>query len=303
MATFRAGKEDLLRSGVELQQGGAEITAIDAHEQTLSSVEEKSETRCKGITKAHLISCIHWMLTASLVVTVIQMKITVKNSDDTLYTTTFSPFIAPASSAQLSTLIPTGDPTEFPTEFQTSMPASNHPTKEPTNKPTKSPTLQPTISLYESYIGDYKMSAQPTNHGRWLLCDGSYLNVTDYPKLFGIIGYNFGNLSFLFGLPNATDRVIGIDGNINPIGTMKGDETVNLTEANMPPHTHYIGTIGGNLYAQDTWSYLKVADPNSYEYWYTYPNKFKSGNGSGNSTSVNIMQPTVFVGNLFIYAD
>ena len=61
---------------------------------------------------------------------------------------------------------------------------TDNPSQIPSSNPTMKPTLQPTQHI-ETYIGDYKISAQNESHGGWKLCDGSFLDSEDYPELFG----------------------------------------------------------------------------------------------------------------------
>ena len=178
------------------------------------------------------------------------------------------------------------------------------------------PTLQPTID--EHWIGDYKISAQISNHGKWLLCDGSFVDINTYPQLFDLIGYSFGNSSSLFALPDAADRVVGIDGNSNTIGTFTGNEEISLQEDNLPSHWHWLASDSGcnsdNDFTSGSTTYLSWAcadsslisnSVNRYSFRPnidTEPSAYQSGS-VGNGTAFNIMQPTLFVGNLFIYGD
>ena len=189
------------------------------------------------------------------------------------------------------------------------------PTNPPTTDiPSMSPTMSPTID-YNAIpdIGDYKISARNSSHGNWILCDGSHLDPNEYPKLFGIIGYSFGAQIIgtvnRFVLPNPLDRVIGMAGT-NTLGTETGSETVTLSEANLPSHSHMLArnTVSGDIsYSSSTYPYLAVSNnegDRSYDLYATAnaPNWFDSGY-TGSGSAVDIIQPTVFIGNLFIYAD
>ena len=41
-------------------------------------------------------------------------------------------------------------------------------------------------------IGDYKISAQKTDHDNWMLCDGRAIKMTKYNQLFGLLSTKFG---------------------------------------------------------------------------------------------------------------
>eukprot|EP01084_Bolivina_argentea_P158120 275485_1 len=186
---------------------------------------------------------------------------------------------------------------------------TQHHSEYPTNKP----SLQPIIdhSIYENFIGDFKISAQNTSHENWILCDGSLIDSTEYPQLFNVIGYSFGSFSeypSLFRLPNATDHVVGINGHSYTMGKMIGNKEISLTENNLPSHSHYLLNSGNCATATTTsYSYLSATCfPNNWDNYRlgssnNIPNTLKSGT-VGSGTAINIMQPTVFVGNLFIYA-
>eukprot|EP01083_Nonionella_stella_P156730 507882_1 len=200
-------------------------------------------------------------------------------------------------------------------------------TLEPTLSPlissemhTNSPSTQPSVGyfVHENHVGDYKVSSQNSNHSNWLLCDGSFLHSKDYPKLFAVIGYSFGSFTdypSLFALPDASDRVVGIRGNSNPMGYDTGSESISLETSNIPAHSHYLMNSGycTGGYANSRPFLTVICNvatgllPNeNFEYQHRAtanpPNQFSSASvGSGSAFS--IMQPTVFVGNLFIWAD
>ena len=202
---------------------------------------------------------------------------------------------------------------------------SNHPTILPTFEPTLEPTLEPTyntpslnINENSNYIGDYKISLQSISHDNWLLCDGSFIDKTIYYELFNIIGYTFGNdinnvLSFK--LPNPKDTVLGISGSIHSISTQIGEESIILNVDNIPKHDHFIATSYNSSGYYDEINYPYLAQTGTYNSGLltemddryelraqTYePNIFKSSS-VGNSTGLNIIQPTTFIGNLFIYS-
>ena len=76
---------------------------------------------------------------------------------------------------------------------------------------TESPTSSPT----EYFVRDYKLSAQNANHSDWVSCDGSHLDSDTYRILFSAMGYSFGSFhgdSTIFGLPDSTDKILGVYG-------------------------------------------------------------------------------------------
>lgn len=92
-------------------------------------------------------------------------------------------------------------------------------------------------------------STAPVN---WLLCDGAAVSRTTYASLFAAVGtsYGTGDGTTTFNLPDLRGRVpVGKNGgSFGTLGATGGAETVTLTEAQMPSHTH---TQNSHNHAQD----------------------------------------------------
>ena len=219
----------------------------------------------------------------------------------------------------LSTKAQSNSPTISPSISPSPDPTASPTTQEPTVSPSNVPTLSPTIN--ENYIGDYKISAQNSSHGSWLLCDGSFIDPNIYPQLFTVIGYSFGNqISGTvneFALPDASDRIVGVQGS-NMVGKVVGNETISLKEDNLPSHFHYLMNphiCQGNYNATsrpylaeycDTTTGVITSDSREYNLQAVstsdMPGRYRSSS-IGSGTAISIMQPTLFIGNLFVFAD
>jgi len=71
----------------------------------------------------------------------------------------------------------------------------------------------------------------------WFLCDGRALSETEWPTLFAAIGTEFGAGPGTFNLPDLTDRYLVGAGTLAGSAT-GGSNTLNLTQGQMPNHTH-----------------------------------------------------------------
>jgi microcystin-dependent protein len=154
-----------------------------------------------------------------------------------------------------------------------------------------------------SNIGDYKDSAINSNHSGWLLCNGLAVSRTTYASLFTIVDTAFGagDGSTTFNLPDGRGRVGGYIGTgvgltARTLGQSIGEENHALTLAENASHTHSYnapnsttGDANRNVFLGTTFT-----ASNS-------PTGLTTGS-SGSGTPHNVMQPTLFMGNLFIYA-
>jgi microcystin-dependent protein len=88
----------------------------------------------------------------------------------------------------------------------------------------------------------------------FLLCDGSAVSRTTYAALFAAIGTTFGpgNGSTTFNLPDLRDRVAVGSSATKARGSVGGEATHTLTNAEMPAHSHGGGTGGGTTGAVQT---------------------------------------------------
>lgn len=178
--------------------------------------------------------------------------------------------------------------------------------------------------IKDAVIGDYKLSAHTEDFHYWLLCDGRSLNRHEYSHLFDVIGTAYGSANAeSFNLPDARGRVPGLAGQgtgltLRNAGQKMGSETHTLTEAQLaahshgvtdPGHFHTFTTInddfngnGGNDNGFSRDAIPNPPDNTHIKSWNT--NSKTTGitiNTKGNSDPFSIMQPTLIIGNLFIY--
>jgi len=107
--------------------------------------------------------------------------------------------------------------------------------------------------MNEPFIGAIQYYAFSYAPRGWHACDGTLLQITQYQALFAVLGtYYGGDGRTTFGLPDLRGRtMIGayVGGTITPgltqypMGAKSGVNTVALTAAALPQHTHTISGI------------------------------------------------------------
>ena len=162
-----------------------------------------------------------------------------------------------------------------------------------------------------------------------MLCDGRAVSIELYPTLYDIIGTNFqGNHNVgYFNLPDLRGRVPGAIGTADitayTMGNAVGYETHTLTIPQIPSHTHtgttssngahnhggttgssspsagsqgIIAASGGNDVGEDNGIHSHSISTDG-EHAHTF-----TTNSTGGGQAHNNMQPTLFIGNMFIFA-
>ena len=98
--------------------------------------------------------------------------------------------------------------------------------------------------MADPYLGEIRMFAGKYAPLDWHFCDGSLLSIKEYGALYSLMGTAWGgDGSSTFGLPDLRGRVpLGqgkaVSGTTYTLGQKAGTETVVLTEAEIPLHTH-----------------------------------------------------------------
>ena len=101
----------------------------------------------------------------------------------------------------------------------------------------------------EGFIGEIRMFAGNFAPKDWAFCQGQLLSISQNTALFSILGTTYGGDGRVtFALPNLSGRVpVGVGqgaGLTNrQLGEMSGTETVTLTTAQMPAHSHTVNAV------------------------------------------------------------
>ena len=165
-------------------------------------------------------------------------------------------------------------------------------------------------------VGDTKLSLVGTDHLGWLLCNGRSLDVSSFNRLYNVIGNTYGGNSTSFYLPNPAGRVLGVIGSgpgltARRAGDISGEEMHTLTIAEMPTHSHTITDPGhDHTYTNEpntaspavSLTTMNVADNSAVQQRTGTSTTGITINNTGNNGPHNNIQPTLFVGNMFIYS-
>lgn len=105
----------------------------------------------------------------------------------------------------------------------------------------------------DAYLGSifaFAFNYAPQNPGgAWMPCNGQALNISQYEALYALIGTRFGGDGVkTFCLPNLQGRVpigAGSGTNLTPrvLGQVGGANSVVLTPAQIPAHTHQASVV------------------------------------------------------------
>jgi len=119
----------------------------------------------------------------------------------------------------------------------------------------------------------------------WLLCDGASIATATYPDLFTALGYAYGGAGANFNLPNLVD--VFIRGQSTQTATTGGADSLILTTAEMPTHTHVASvTDPGHIH---TTTSPKQGASTGKEKWYNSTNNGHYPNTGSATTGISVV--------------
>lgn len=93
--------------------------------------------------------------------------------------------------------------------------------------------------MSQPYVGEIRMFAGNFAPAGWMFCDGQLVPISEYETLFNLIGTTYGgDGQSTYALPDLRGRIPFHFGNGFTIGERGGVETVTLTSAQIPSHSH-----------------------------------------------------------------
>jgi microcystin-dependent protein len=93
--------------------------------------------------------------------------------------------------------------------------------------------------MAQPYVGEIRIFAGNFAPAGWMFCEGQLLPISENETLFQLLGTTYGgNGQSNFALPDLRGRLPMHQGNGNILAESGGVESVTLTNAQMPTHTH-----------------------------------------------------------------
>ncbi len=101
--------------------------------------------------------------------------------------------------------------------------------------------------MSEPFIGEIRLFAGNFAPAGWAFCDGQLVAIAENDALFTLLGTTYGgDGEETFALPDLRGRVPIHQGNGYALGQTGGVESVTLTTAQLPQHTHALVASTGN---------------------------------------------------------
>ena len=147
-------------------------------------------------------------------------------------------------------------------------------------------------------IGSIVMWAGDTAPDGWLLCNGATYKRTEYLNLSNVIGFKYGGTKDILKVPDLQARFpLGASSEYT-LGKMDGESTHELTEAEMPPHSHQLTEIIGSKATGSGWAGVNFSTGDGKIEHFDFPQgvtgaRFPKTEKTGGEITINNMIPEV----------
>jgi microcystin-dependent protein len=111
--------------------------------------------------------------------------------------------------------------------------------------------------MAEPFLAEIRIMSFAFAPKGWALCDGQVLPINQNQALFALLGTTYGgNGQTTFALPDLRDRIVVGWGGNTVYGERLGANSVTLTEANLPTHTHSLPDVAPPVPEPATWAMM-----------------------------------------------
>lgn len=158
------------------------------------------------------------------------------------------------------------------------------------------------LSPSDPFLGEIRLFGGNFAPRNWATCEGQLLPIAQNSALFSLLGTMYGGDGrTTFALPDLRGRVVMGQGNgpgltSRPIGQKIGQETVVLSESNLPQHTHDLKASSSGTSSSQAAGNLLAANPSSSIYKAGGSSDILTSNDSlssvGNNQPVQNIQPS-----------
>jgi len=155
--------------------------------------------------------------------------------------------------------------------------------------------------MSDPYIGEIRMFGGNYAPLGWMFCNGQTLAISEYEALYGLIGTTYGgDGQSTFRLPDLQGRLPIHRSPSYPLGQSAGVESVSLTVAQIPAHTHMLIGSGAESETANPQNGMFATSADTPIYAPYNPSKGASLNAqvvgsSGGSQPHNNMMPSLCV--------
>ena len=106
--------------------------------------------------------------------------------------------------------------------------------------------------MAEPFLGEIKIVGFTFPPSGWANCDGQLLPIAQNTALFSLLGTFYGGDGRTsFGVPELRGRAARHTSNFSDLGDRLGQESVTLTQAQMPAHNHLLTGVSGDATSTD----------------------------------------------------